>query len=67
MKEKALAEKRKTIRDIADELAAIGSGAAALEGVEQELSSTVSEFEPLKKFWYTMTMYAMEVHFLGPS
>ena len=37
-----LTKNKKMIREIANELAAIGSGGAALDSAEQELSSAVS-------------------------
>ena len=42
IKDKTAAENRKMISKIGRELAAIGSGGAALESAEQELNSAVS-------------------------
>ncbi len=42
MKSKTIRESRATVASISKEMAAIGSGAAALEGVEQELARAVS-------------------------
>ena len=43
IKEKTVGDSRKEISRIGKELAAIGSGGAALDGAEQELHSAVSE------------------------
>ena len=43
IKEKTVADNRKEINRIGRELATIGSGGAALDSVEQELHSAVSE------------------------
>ncbi len=43
MKENAAREQRAKVKEIARELTSLGSGGAALEGVEQELRSAVSD------------------------
>lgn len=47
MKRSTITKSRKEIVTINQELTAIGTGAAAMEGVEQELRDAVSEDLPL--------------------